>query len=74
MDIERERQGKIEYLKEGFIVHWDEQLLSVEMIDYHATVLRLPWKDIQALAAIASGVSRPKPSGSRAKRNRAPEV
>ena len=74
MDIERERQGKIEYLKEGFIVHWDEQLLSVEVIDYHATVLRLPWKDVQALAAIAAGVPRPKPADSRSKRNRPPEV
>jgi hypothetical protein len=68
------RRGQIEYLKEGFIVHWDEQLMSIEVIDYHATVLRLAWKDVLALATIAAGSpaqDRPKP---RAKRNLPPEV
>jgi len=74
MNIKPERSGRIEYLKEGFIVHWDEHLLTVEVIDYHATMLRLPWKDVQALATIASGLPRPKASKSRAKRNPPPEV
>ena len=74
MDINRERRGHIEYLKEGFIVHWDEHLLTVEVIDYHAKALRLPWKDVQALATIASGLPRPKAAKSRAKRNPPPEV
>lgn len=68
------RRGQIEYLKEGFIVHWDEQLMSIEVIDYHATVLRLPWRDVLAIATVASGtpaVETPKP---RAKRNLPPEV
>ena len=74
MGIKPERSGQIEYLKEGFIVHWDEHLLTVEVIDYHATALRLPWKDVQALATIASGLPRPKAAKSRAKRNPPPEV
>ena len=74
MDINPDRRGQIEYLKEGFIVHWDEHLLTVEVIDYHATALRLPWKDVQALATIASGLPRPKAAKSRAKRNPPPEV
>ena len=74
MDINNERRGQIEYLKEGFIVHWDEHLLSVEVIDYHATVLRLPWKDVQALATIASGLPRPKAAKTRSKRTAPPEV
>ena len=74
MDINPDRRGQLEYLKEGFIVHWDEHLLTVEVIDYHATALRLPWKDVQALATIASGLPRPKAPKSRAKRNPPPEV
>jgi len=74
MDIKPERRGQIEYLKEGFIVHWDEHLLTVEVIDYHATALRLPWKDVQALATIASGLPGPKAAKSRSKRNLPPEV
>lgn len=69
MDLKPQRSGRIEYLKEGFILHWDEHLLSVEVIDYHATVLRLPWKDVQALATIASGAPRPQAEKSRSKRN-----
>lgn len=74
MSAEQPRRGQIEYLKEGFIVHWDEQLMSIEVIDYHATVLRLPWKDVMALATVASGAQladKPKP---RAKRSLPPEV
>ena len=74
MDIKRERRGQIEYLKEGFIVHWDEHLLTVEVIDYHATALRLPWKDGRALATIASGLPRPKAAKTRSKRTAPPEV
>ena len=74
MDIKRERRGQIEYLKEGFIVHWDEHLLTVEVIDYHATVLRLAWKDVLALATIAAGTPRPQAAKSRSKRNPPPEV
>ena len=74
MSAQPPRRGRIEYLKEGFIVHWDEQLMSIEVIDYHATVLRLAWKDVVALAKVASGVDalpRPKP---RAKRSAPPEI
>ena len=74
MNIKTERSGKIEYLQEGFIVHWDEHRLTVEVIDYHATTLRLPWKDIQALATIASGHPAPKAAKSRPKRNPPREV
>ena len=74
VDMKRQRSGRIEYLKEGFIVHWDEHLLSVEVIDYHATVLRLPWKDLQALATIASGTPVPSAAKSRSKRNPPREV
>ena len=74
MDLKPQRSGRIEYLKEGFILHWDEHLLSVEVIDYHATVLRLPWKDILSLATIASGSERPKAPRSRSKRNPPREV
>jgi len=68
------RKGKIEFLKEGFILHWDEHVLTVEVIDYHATVLRLAWKDVQALATIASGVPGPKTAKSRSKRPTPPDV
>jgi hypothetical protein len=68
------RGGKIEYLKEGFIVHWDDQLLTIEVIDYHATMLRLPWKDVQALATIATGASSPQPARPRTKRPPASEA
>jgi hypothetical protein len=74
MSAQQPRRGQIEYLKEGFIVHWDEQLMSIEVIDYHATVLRLAWKDVLALATIASGApahGKPKP---RAKRSVPPEI
>ncbi len=74
MDNKPVRRGKIEYLQEGFIVHWDEDVLTVEVIDYHATALRLPWKDVQALATIASGLPRPKARKSGPKRNPLPEV
>lgn len=74
MDVKPERGGQVEYLREGFIVHWDENALTVEVIDYHATKLRLPWKAVQALATIASGLPTQKPSKSRAKRNPPPEV
>lgn len=74
MNAKPPRRGQIEYLKEGFIVHWDEEVLSVEVIDYHATVLRLAWKDVLALATTAAGAPRPNPEKPRAKRDRPPEV
>ena len=74
MDVKPQRKGQIEYLKEGFILHWDEHLLTVEVIDYHATVLRLAWKDVQALATIASGAPRQKAAKSRSERKPPPEV
>jgi len=74
MDSTPHRNGKIEYLEEGFILHWNEHVLSVEVIDYHATVLRLPWKDILKLAAIAAEPARPKPARSRPKPNPPREV
>jgi len=74
MDLKPQRNGRIEYLEEGFILHWDEHHLSVEVIDYHATVLRLTWKDVLALAGIASGPGRTKAAKSRPKRNPPREV
>jgi hypothetical protein len=74
MDRTSQRNGRIEYLKEGFILHWDADSLSVEVIDYHATVLRLAWKDVLSLAAIASGGARRKPRETRPKRNPPREV
>ena len=64
MDLKSPRHGQIEYLSEGFILHWDEAGLGIEVIDYHARTLRLAWKDVQALAVRAygertSGRSRP---------------
>jgi hypothetical protein len=74
MDGKLQRRGQIEYLKEGFIVHWDEQVMSIEVIDYHATVLRLAWRDVLALATVASGSQPPAAPKPRAKRNLPPEV
>jgi hypothetical protein len=74
MGTKAERSGKIEYLKEGFILHWDEHILTVEVIDYHATMLRLAWKDVQALATIASGAPAPKAAKLRTRRPPRPEV
>jgi hypothetical protein len=69
-----DRKGQIPYLKEGFIVHWDEELLTIEVIDYHATVLRLAWKDVQALAKVATGGSPPGVSPPRGQRKPRREV
>jgi hypothetical protein len=74
MDKTPQRKGQIEYLKEGFILHWDEQLLTVEVIDYHATFLRLAWKDVLALGTIASGTPPPKAARPRSKRNSPQEL
>jgi len=43
MDTTPQRKGQIVYFKEGFILHWDAKGLGIEVIDYHATVLRLEW-------------------------------
>ena len=74
MGTNAERRGKIEYLKEGFILHWDEDALTVEVIDYHATVLRLAWKDVQAIATVASAVPSQRGATPRSKRPVPPEV
>ncbi len=74
MGTNAERTGKIEYRKEGFILHWDEHALTVEVIDYDATVLRLAWKDVQALALVASGVPSPRTVKPRPRRLVPPEV
>ena len=55
------RQGRINYLEQGFVLHWDEQGLRIEVTDYHAAVLRLSWGDILALAKVAG--SSPAGSG-----------
>jgi hypothetical protein len=54
MEPEIERKGRIEYLEEGFMLLWDENELRIQVTDYHAKVLRLPWKDLLALARVAS--------------------
>jgi hypothetical protein len=57
--------GKVDYLREGFILHWDEQGLTLEVIDYHATTLTLSWKDVRSLAKLAGA---PPTAGSRPSR------
>ena len=47
------RQGRINYLEQGFVLHWDEHGLRIEVTDYHAAVLQLSWGDIFALAKVA---------------------
>ena len=74
MSPKSERRGTIEYLEEGFILHWDEHVLTVEVIDYHAKALRLAWKDVQALATIASGAPSPKTEKTPSKRPPRTEV
>ena len=74
MDAKSPRRGRVPYLKEGFIVHWDEQVMSVEVIDYHATVLRMAWADVLALAAAAKGAPSASASKSRSKRAAPPEA
>ena len=74
MDETPQRKGQIEYLREGFILHWDADGLGIEVIDYHATVLRLDWKDVQALATIASGGKTKKAARPRSKRSDPPEI
>jgi hypothetical protein len=49
------KHGRINYLEQGFVLHWDEQGLRIEVTDYHATALRLSWGDIFALAKVAGG-------------------
>ena len=62
MEAEPQRAGRIEYVEQGFILHWDETGLQIQVTDYHARPLRLSWKDILALARVASapgGVEKP---------------
>ena len=62
MQPEPERRGQIEYSEQGFIVHWDETGLQIQVTDYHAGSLRLFWKDILALARIANTPNMPEGS------------
>ena len=62
MEAEPERAGRIEYVEQGFILHWDEMGLQIQVTDYHAKPLRLSWKEILSLAKVAStqgGVEKP---------------
>ena len=59
MQPEPERRGRIEYSEQGFILHWDETGLQIQVTDYHAGRLRLLWKDILALARIANAEDMP---------------
>ena len=47
------RRGSLEYLSEGYIIHWDERGLMVEVTSYHARPLLIVWKDLLALATMA---------------------
>jgi len=47
------RRGSLEYLTEGYIIHWDERGLLVEVTDYDAAPLLLVWKDVHALSRMA---------------------
>jgi len=51
-------EGRIEYLSEGFVVHWDEAGLEIEVIDYQTKPLRLYWKDLLSLQKAARGSRR----------------
>ena len=55
MDLEQPRQGKIPYLDQGYVLHWDERGLRVQVIDYQAGILSLPWEHVLALAKMAQG-------------------
>jgi hypothetical protein len=55
MDLERPKEGKIPYLEQGYVLHWDERGLRIQVIDYQAGVLALPWAQVLALAKIAQG-------------------
>jgi hypothetical protein len=47
------RRGSLEYLSEGYIIHWDERGLLVEVTSYHARPLLIVWKDVLSLAKLA---------------------
>ena len=57
-----ERSGRIDYPQEGFSVTWDENGLSVEVTDYHAGVLRLPWNAVFGIAKRAGQDVGPAPA------------
>jgi len=64
MEHARERKGRIEYTVAGFAVEWDETGIRIEVTDYHAKPLLLPWKEILALAN-AAGASEGAPERDR---------
>ena len=53
-----EASGQIHYCKEGFTLHWNPRGLEIEVTDYHAGVLTLPWDQVLALVR-SSGYRRP---------------
>ena len=42
--------GRLDYPNDGFVVSWDEHGVRVQVTDYHADVLHLPWETVLDLA------------------------
>jgi hypothetical protein len=45
-----EHSGHIDYAADGFTLSWDDRELRIEVTDYHAGVLHLPWGTILDIA------------------------
>jgi hypothetical protein len=48
--------GRIHFEREGFIVRWDEDGMSINATDYHAGTLYLEWKTVLEIARRAGYV------------------
>lgn len=53
MEPELPKAGRAEFGAQGFVVHWDDAGLRIEVTDYHAKILRLKWKDVLKMAEAA---------------------
>jgi hypothetical protein len=50
MNSEPNRSGEVAYPNEGFILQWNADGLEIKVTDYHAEVLKLPWKTVLDMA------------------------
>jgi hypothetical protein len=50
--------GRIDYVAEGFSVHWDRDGLEIHVTEYHPKPLRLPWDVLLELSRKAGRGAR----------------
>ena len=60
--IDSGQSGFLDFSSEGIRIFWDENGLSIQVIDYHAEKLQLSWETIFDLAQRARADTSPKTS------------